>query len=185
MDRKETGFTPDGAKMLLRKLEESGEISVNSARSFKNDVGAFYDRCLAQISLWEKGFEDIESHKWVTTEVTWSELETTTECINNIHGKTVIDVDSLFDKVIIAKYYMSDSVRMENCEEARSTSEVKWVEMSDYFNGKIRLFPISSMLLNLYFLYPAPQQLWRECCLSWTIFRLKTKGTCQKALSRP
>lgn len=47
MDRKETGFTPDGAKMLLRKLEESGEISVNSARSFKNDVGAFYDRCLA------------------------------------------------------------------------------------------------------------------------------------------
>lgn len=90
----------------------------------------------------------------------------------------MIDVDSLFDKVIIAKYYMSDSVRMENCEEARSTSEVKWVEMSDYFNGKIRLFLISSMLLNLYFFYPAPQQLWRECCLSWTIFRLKTKGTC-------
>lgn len=135
-ERKENSFIPHRAKMLLRKLEESGEISVNSVRSFKNDVSAFYDRYLAYISLWEKCFEDVESHKWVTTEVTWPEVEKTAEGINNMHGKAVIDVDSLFDEFVIAKHYMLDSARKKNWEETQATSEVKWVEMMNYFNEK-------------------------------------------------
>lgn len=95
-ERKHNSLIPHGAKVLLRKLEESGKISVNFVRSFKNDISAFYDRCLAYISLWEKSFEDVESHKWVTRgEVTWSEVEKTAESINNLYGKAVIDVDSL------------------------------------------------------------------------------------------
>ncbi|MPC65938.1 hypothetical protein E2C01_060076 [Portunus trituberculatus] len=55
-ERKDNGFIPHGAKVLLRKLEEARDISVNSVRSFKDDINAFYDRCLAYISLWEKCF---------------------------------------------------------------------------------------------------------------------------------
>lgn len=50
-ERKDNSIIPQGAKVLLRKLEESGEISVNSVRAFKNEISAFYDRCLAYISL--------------------------------------------------------------------------------------------------------------------------------------
>ena len=68
--------------MLLRKTEETREISVNYVRDFKNEISAFYDRFLAHISLQEKIFDDVEFHKRVTKgEVTWSEVEKTAKCI--------------------------------------------------------------------------------------------------------
>ena len=72
----------------------------------------------------------------LTREVTWSEVEKTAECINNLYRKAVIDVDSLFDEVVLAKHYMSDSAKKKNCEEKQATSEVKWVKMFRDFNEK-------------------------------------------------
>ena len=153
--------------MLLCKLEESGEISVNSVRIFKDDISAFYDRCLAYISLWEKNFEDVESHKWITRgEVIWSVVEKTAECINILYGKVVNDVDSLFDEVVLAKHYMSDFAKKKNWEETQATSEVKWVEMFRNLMKRICRLLNSSMSRSWYFHYPAPQPLWRESSLS-------------------
>ena len=59
---KENNFLPFQAMVLLRKLEEAGEVNVER---FYKEARNFYDKCLSYLGLYDGAYEDPRSHRWV------------------------------------------------------------------------------------------------------------------------
>ena len=96
---------PLEAKKILAKLFEDGIID---EIAFKKEFTGFYERCLSYIDLWKDSFADAEKCMWIqNSAITFPELEEAAERINGKIGRTAINTDELFDKVVLVKAYLS------------------------------------------------------------------------------
>ena len=92
--------------VLLRKLEEAGEVNVER---FYKKTSNFYDKCLSYLGLYNGDYENFHSHRWVDlkSEISWAQVLEYTKKINDMFRKQMIDIDSLFDEEILVKKLIS------------------------------------------------------------------------------
>ena len=118
-------------------------------REFTN----FYDRCLSYIDLWENSFGGAEQFLWIKdSDITWPEIEASAEKINDTLGNTAINLDELFDEVVIAKEFWSskcDPWKAKNlhCEE-------KWIQLFKNFKDQNISIPNLSRVMEYIFCLP-------------------------------
>ena len=60
--KKENNFLSSQAIMLLRKLEEAGEVNVER---FYKKARNFYDKCLSYLGLYNGAYKDLHSYFWI------------------------------------------------------------------------------------------------------------------------
>ena len=96
--KKENSFIPSQAIILLRKLEEAGEVNVEK---FYKETSAFYEKCIAYLDLYGAVYKDLLSHLWIDlkAEISWAQVFESARKINVMFRK--IDSDSLFDEQLL------------------------------------------------------------------------------------
>ena len=88
--KKENIFLPSQAMVLLKKLQEKDEVN---------------DKCLSYLGLSDGAYEDLNSHCWfdLKAEIPWAKVLESTNKINNMFRKQMIDSNSVFDEEVFAK----------------------------------------------------------------------------------
>ncbi len=87
-ERRDYKFMPQGAKKLFKTLEENGNIN---AGMIVKEITNFYNRCLSYIQLWENSFDEAQLSVWINkNDITWPQIETSAEKINETLGNVVI-----------------------------------------------------------------------------------------------
>lgn len=137
-ERKASNFIPMTAKSKYMLLDEQDRIQI------KQEFDGFYDRCIAYLNLWENSFGHAEKFSWVNLAtqnvLSWENAERSAELINGSlpnHGDLKVNVDFLFDEVVLAKDYFQSMWEKWTEEEAlsdkRIPSEEKWLRLFSHF----------------------------------------------------
>lgn len=135
-ERREHKFIPQEAKLLVNKLEESGEINLNV---FLKNIDKFYEVCESYISLWQTNFNEVEEHIWVFEgELNWNNVEKSMQLLSSKFTTItpIINCDTLFDEVVYAKQYYNDTDRNNFWRENNTSSEEKWIQLFKHFSDK-------------------------------------------------
>ena len=107
---------------MIKAQEENGECREDL---IKKEFSRFYDCCLSYIELWENSFGDGEQFVWLAKSVfDWSDIliEAAAEKINKTVANAIINIDVLFDEMLLAKiFWLSRCAEAEwkekDCEE--------------------------------------------------------------------
>lgn len=179
-ERRDNGFIPQEAKRLI-------EIRLNMEDTNKiyQELVQFYDRCLSYIRLWENSFGGAEFFKWINKfQLTWPEIEASGLKINEICRNKVINLDELFDEVVVIKPFWSENYEMWK----NICSEEKLVKLFNYLNKKSIFLPNIFKIIEWIFCLPgtsAPvERIFSTMNNIWSEERCKMKESTVKALLR-
>ena len=119
--KKENIFLPSQAMVLLKKLQEKDEVN---------------DKCLSYLGLSDGAYEDLNSHCWfdLKAETSWAKVLESTNKINIMFTKQMIDSDSVFDEEVFAKKLISKCCEEDSWQNA--SFEQKWVQIFKKFEEK-------------------------------------------------
>jgi hypothetical protein len=117
------------------------------------DFTKFYDQCLSYIELWDNSFSGAESFDWKNnSDIIWPEIETSAEKINLTLGNAAINLDELFDEVVVAKVFWSS-----NCDTWKTNNlscEEKWIQLLSHFNDQNISVPNLGRVVDYIFCLP-------------------------------
>lgn len=131
VERRESNFIPYGAKAALKSLQEKENVDCSRITS---DFKEFYTRAISYVTLWEDSFGEARDFTWINdSTISWENVESSAELINKNIRKLKINIDELFDEVVLAKKFWSSKreewEKEENENEKKIPSEDKWVEL--------------------------------------------------------
>lgn len=78
------------------------EEGLANEQIMKKEFTGFYDRCLSYLDLWKESFGLAEDFVWLNSSaLTWEKVEASALKINDRFGKELINIDELFDEVVL------------------------------------------------------------------------------------
>ena len=108
--RRDNVFITRGTKKVIEARVEKGERREDL---IKKEFSRFYNCDWSYIKLWENSFGDGEQFVWLAKSVfDWPDIEATAEKINKTVANAIINIDDLFDEVVLAKTF-----RLSRCAE--------------------------------------------------------------------
>lgn len=114
-------------------------------------LSLFCCRCLSYIDLWEASFGSASDFSWVnepSPRFEWKVVEKTGETINQSLGRDKVNMDDLFDEVVIVKNIYS------TLEEPKPSGEEMWTQI--FQHCKKEKISVPNLELVLEYVYSLP-----------------------------